>query len=59
MAEFFPTAGYRLEGLDYSPIRGPEGNIEYIAWLKKGRLDAGPELRPDEIVAASHAELDK
>ena len=28
MCEFFPTAGYTLMGLDYSPIRGPEGNIE-------------------------------
>ena len=57
--QYAADAGYTVMGLDYSPIRGPEGNIEYIAWLKKGRLDAGPELRPDEIVAASHAELDK
>lgn len=26
-------AGFRVLGLDYSPIRGPEGNIEYLAWL--------------------------
>ena len=57
--QYAADAGYTVMGLDYSPIRGPEGNIEYIAWLKKGRLDAGPELRPDEIVAASHAEFDK
>ena len=25
--------GFRVLGLDYSPIRGPEGNIEYLAWL--------------------------
>ena len=58
MAEFFPTAGYRLEGLDYSPIRGPEGNIEYLAYLLKGE---GAGIRPDiaAIVAASHGELDK
>lgn len=24
---------FRVKGLDYSPIRGPEGNIEYLAWL--------------------------
>ena len=58
MLEFFPTAGYTLTGLDYSPIRGPEGNIEYLAHLKRGE-HAG--ITPDiaAIVAASHGELDK
>lgn len=27
------NVGFRILGLDYSPIRGPEGNIEYLAWL--------------------------
>lgn len=26
-------AGFHVLGLNYSPIRGPEGNIEYLAWL--------------------------
>ena len=52
--EFFPQAGYTLMGLDFSPIRGPEGNIEYLAWLKKGEH---PAAKPDTeaLVAASHA----
>lgn len=25
--------GFTVRGLDFSPIRGPEGNIEYLAWL--------------------------
>ncbi|MDQ7095803.1 TlyA family RNA methyltransferase [Desulfosporosinus sp. PR] len=25
--------GFQVLGLDYSPIRGPEGNIEYLAWM--------------------------
>ena len=25
--------GFTVLGLDYSPIRGPEGNIEYLVWL--------------------------
>ena len=29
----------RLAGTTYSPIRGPEGNIEFIFYLKKGRPD--------------------
>ena len=58
MCDFFPTAGYALLGLDYSPVRGPEGNIEYLAYLKK---DGGNGMAPDipALVAASHGELDK
>ena len=53
---FFPTVGFTLMGLDYSPIRGPEGNIEYLAWLKKGEYEAET---PDAaaVVAASHKEF--
>lgn len=27
---FVPTIGWRVIGLDFSPIRGPEGNIEFL-----------------------------
>ncbi len=27
--------GFFVRGLDYSPVRGPEGNIEYLAWLSR------------------------
>ncbi|MDA8228178.1 MAG: TlyA family RNA methyltransferase [Desulfitobacterium hafniense] len=27
-----------VKGLNYSPIRGPEGNIEYLAWLSRNPL---------------------
>ena len=33
IASFVPTIGYRMAQLDYSPITGPEGNIEYITEL--------------------------
>ena len=29
-------AGFIVLGLTYSPIRGPEGNIEYLGYLEKG-----------------------
>jgi 23S rRNA (cytidine1920-2'-O)/16S rRNA (cytidine1409-2'-O)-methyltransferase len=32
---FIPTLGWRVAGLDYSPIRGPEGNIEFLLYLKR------------------------
>ena len=46
-------AGFGLRGLDYSPIRGPEGNIEYLAWLEKN----GESIAPVDLAAlveASH-----
>ena len=48
--------GFFLRGLTYSPVRGPEGNIEYLAWLDL----AGPGIRADcaRVVAQSHEALD-
>ncbi|HCW51104.1 MAG TPA: TlyA family rRNA (cytidine-2'-O)-methyltransferase [Clostridiales bacterium] len=31
--------GVRAAGLTYSPLRGPEGNIEYLLWLEEARPD--------------------
>ncbi len=56
--EFLPQAGLSIFGLDYSPIRGPEGNIEYLAYLKKGQWDA-PEVDVNAVVEASHGELER
>jgi 23S rRNA (cytidine1920-2'-O)/16S rRNA (cytidine1409-2'-O)-methyltransferase len=33
-------AHFTVRGLTYSPIRGPEGNIEYLGYLEKGDGDA-------------------
>lgn len=40
LAAFFPTVGLTVCGLDYSPISGGDGNIEYLAFLKKGTFPA-------------------
>ena len=54
--EFAPTLGFTVMGLDYSPIKGPEGNIEYICHLKNGIYDAAaPDV--SAIVDASHKAL--
>lgn len=40
--------GFMVKGIDYSPIRGPEGNIEYLAWLAcdgNGQLDWQPLIK--------------
>lgn len=33
VAGFASQTGFTLHGLDYSPIKGPEGNIEYLLYL--------------------------
>ncbi|NLU24528.1 MAG: TlyA family RNA methyltransferase [Clostridiales bacterium] len=42
--------------ITYSPIRGPEGNIEYLGYLKKG-LTEYHDIDISAIVEASHSEL--
>lgn len=55
--DFLPREGFTVLGLDYSPIRGPEGNIEYLCRMKKGEHPA-PEIDPRAVVEASHARLE-
>ena len=53
---FAPEIGLTPMGLDYSPIKGPEGNIEYICHLKNGRFDGAlPDV--ESLVKASHEAL--
>ena len=57
--------GFEILGLDYSPIRGPEGNIEYLMHLRKPGAEEGAgaaaiseeEIR--KLVDASHSSLEK
>ena len=36
---FASTSGYEVLGLDYSPVKGPEGNIEYLIHLRKAVVE--------------------
>jgi len=47
---------FTVLGITYSPIRGPEGNIEYLGYLRKSD-EPDNAVEPAEIVAASHREL--
>lgn len=57
--EFAVEIGLKVCGLGYSPIKGPEGNIEYLIYLK--RISQESELDQQEIVkkvvSASHNDL--
>ena len=58
IVDFASSSGFTVLGLDYSPIRGPEGNIEYLLHMKKGTHEA-PELSVAKTVELSHQELEK
>lgn len=66
------SAGFDILALEFSPIKGPEGNIEYLAWLRKTdrsvreelpswdevRLSLPEGLNPEQIVDEAHQTLD-
>lgn len=68
VAGYAHSIGFEVKNIDFSPIKGPEGNIEYLIHLKKCAEEAPPaisiDLRPvvDEAFAAlagsSKADLD-
>lgn len=50
VADFALSIGFSVKGLDFSPVKGPEGNIEYLLYIKK-TSDAAVE--PSEGAAES------
>ena len=57
VAAFARETGFTVAGLDFSPIKGPEGNIEYLLYLKKTGEPA--EIDAAATVEQSHAALDR
>ena len=56
---FAKEEGFGIAGLDFSPIKGPEGNIEYLLYLTLGEDDAVSAADVAELVSQSHGDLDK
>lgn len=48
--------GWAVKGLDYSPLRGPQGNIEYLVCFAKGKILKGTYCVP-ALVKKAHEEL--
>lgn len=58
---FVKSLDLRIIGLQYSPIKGPEGNIEYLIYFTKDK-DYEENLSPSiahDIVELSHENLDE
>ena len=58
IAAFAKTTGFSVRGLDFSPIKGPEGNIEYLLYLTKP-AGADAAVDPAGVVRRSHEALDQ
>ncbi|MGI6183126.1 MAG: TlyA family RNA methyltransferase [Candidatus Fimadaptatus sp.] len=59
IVKFVPELGWHVQGLDYSPITGPEGNIEFLCDMApgvEGQIDLS--VIP-EVVRRAHEALDK
>lgn len=60
IVDFVTANGFIIHGLNYSPIKGPEGNIEYLIYIEKSS-DEGAGIMPDihSVTMGAHGELDK
>ena len=60
--EYAESIGLCVLNLDFSPVKGPEGNIEYLLYLQnvlKSKNEKEHEVFPKDVVEQSHLELDK
>lgn len=59
ISAFAVDNGYSLLNISYSPLKGPEGNIEYLMHLvKSGTPQNLCKISAEEIVRLSHIQLD-
>lgn len=60
IVDFAPSFGWRVQALDYSPIKGPEGNIEFLAKIVPGTT--GQAVTDEDIqalVRRAHEDMKK
>lgn len=56
---FAREIGFSVLNLDFSPIKGPEGNIEYLVYIKKdGKGLVEETVSIKDVVTAAHSMLD-
>ncbi len=54
--DFADECDFAVKGLTFSPIRGPEGNIEYLLYLKKGSKQGEDNNKQDNLWISSIVE---
>ena len=61
IVDFAPSFGWQVQALDYSPITGPEGNIEFLAKITRKTSETEP-CTPEvihQLVAQAHENMKK
>lgn len=59
IVDYARSIGFRTLHLSYSPIKGPEGNIEYLLHITLDQSRENAEFDVKALVAESHEALDK
>lgn len=54
---FASEQGFVARNLEYSPIKGPEGNIEYLVHIQKGMESQKEQVDVAAVVAQAHGTL--
>ncbi len=55
VTDFMLNYGFSVIGLEFSPIKGPEGNIEYLAYIvKEDDPKYKADINPSDVVKRSH-----
>lgn len=57
IVDFARQIGFKTLGLSYSPIKGPEGNIEYLLYITKDQTKENKEFDIKAMVEESHRSL--
>ena len=57
--EYAAEIGWHVAGFSYSPIKGPKGNIEFLADIRPGAGDMPDDAQIAALVREAHDTLDK
>jgi 23S rRNA (cytidine1920-2'-O)/16S rRNA (cytidine1409-2'-O)-methyltransferase len=57
IVDFVQKNGFSVLGLTYSPVKGPEGNIEYLLYLRRSDHPTVAALDIQTLVEESHRQL--
>ena len=55
--DFATGLGFEVRGINFSPVKGPEGNIEYLTYLTKNLASAFDSAEILSVVDSAHEEL--
>lgn len=55
---FAKEIGFVICGLTYSPVKGPEGNIEYLMWASNDSESEEGDIQIKDVVSEAHKTLD-